>query len=121
MGEEWKMSGSVFALWVCAIASCTLCSCSKSKSIQKIGQHNVIIETTDFGPGSSHSTIQGAMGGTQVFTYESGNCKVRLEGEVLTVNGRKYVIPNRDDSIYVKNGRVEINGKVVEPVPSAVP
>lgn len=44
-----------------------------------------------------------------------GKLNIRLEDEVLTVNGKKYVIPNKDDSITVKNGRVEINGQPAQP------
>ncbi len=53
------------------------------------------------------------------FEYECFDLKVRLENEVLTVNGKRYVIPHKDDSIKVVDGRagirVEINGQLAKP------
>jgi hypothetical protein len=53
------------------------------------------------------------------FEYECFDLKVRLENEVLTVNGNRYIIPHKDDSIKVVDGRagirVEINGQLAQP------
>lgn len=109
------MSRTVLTFCILGVVSCLLCSCSKSKSIQRVGEHNVVIIETHVLGGSSRSTVQGVQGEPQLFTYESQDLRIRLEGEVLTVNGRKYLIPKKDDSITVRHGRVEINGQRAKP------
>jgi hypothetical protein len=110
------MSRAILTLCVLVAISCILCSCPKTTSVQKISQHNVVIvETWPFRGSSRRCTIRGAEGGPQAFTYERRNLKVRLENEVLTVNGNRYVIPRKDDSITIRNGHVEINGRPAKP------
>jgi hypothetical protein len=110
------MSRAILTFCILVAISCILCSCPQSTSVQRINQHKVVIvETAPFRSASSDSTITGAADGTQTFTYEGRNLKVRLENEVLTVNGNRYVIPRKDDSITITNGRVEINGQPAKP------
>jgi len=73
------------------------------------------VEIVDTHASCCRDSLTTSPDGTQVFTYESEKIKVRLEGEVLIVNGREYTIPKRDDSIRIVDDRVEINGKRVNP------
>jgi hypothetical protein len=61
--------------------------------------------------------VQTLPDGKQVFTYRAGKRNIRLEDEVLTVDDKQYVIPNKDDSITLRNGRVKINGQPAQPQP----
>jgi hypothetical protein len=64
------------------------------------------------GSASYDSTPEGEM----TFTQEGRNLKVHMKDEILTVNGKQYVLANKDDAITIKDGRVEINGKPVKPM-----
>jgi hypothetical protein len=106
-------------LFFCALAGIplTLCSCTaKSRFTTKVGEHQVVIfrKVPLSRSGASHSSI-----GVADLTYEESDLKVRLENEVLTVNGKTYIIPHKDDSIEVVDGRfgirVEINGQLAKP------
>jgi hypothetical protein len=110
------MHRTIVVFCVLVIVSCTLCSCAKTITTQKVGQHNVeIIETSIRRSRPVSSSLTSAPDGTSVFTYESGQHSIRLEGEVLTVNGDKYIIPKKDDTIRIQSGRVEINGREAKP------
>ena len=78
----------------------------------KVGQHTVVITETSgvFGSGGHDYSS-----GTDVFTYDSANLRVVIKNEVLFVNGRKYTIPNKTDSIEIVDGAVKINGRQVVP------
>jgi hypothetical protein len=106
------MRRTILVLCTLGIASCVLSSC-EFRSVRRVGEHRV--EIIDAHTSSCRSNFANMADGTQIFTYESDKTKVRLEGEVLTVNGVKYVVPNKDDSIRIKNGRVEINGQPAMP------
>ena len=108
---------TILLLCVLGVTCCSLSSCGRSKGTYKVGQHTVvIINTSLFGRGDHiHGTIKGAHDQYEWFTYEDGNLKVRLENEVLTVNGKRYLVPHKDDSITVRNEHVEINGKPLKP------
>ena len=60
-------------------------------------------------------STQSRMSNGMVFTYDGGNCKVKLENEILTVNGKKYLVANKKDSIKIEDDRVQINGKKAKP------
>ncbi len=107
------MIRTVLVFCVLGIASCTLCSCKgKSTFTTRVGEHSVVIiqMTPLLNTGTSHGSREGAK-----LTYEYLDLKVKLEDEVLTVNGRRYIIPEKDDSIKIINDRagikVEINGQ----------
>ena len=109
------MRKSIFIFCILGFAVGILCSCrrtTRSTNTTNVGGHKVVIVDTSGTGGMSRHDMSS---GSEVFTYDSGNCKVRLENEVLTVNGKKYVIPNKNDSIRIEDGRVQINGKAVEP------
>ena len=111
------MNRRILIACVLGTVACILPSCGSSKGTYKVGQHTVvIIETSLGGGGSGKSTLQGADDQYDFFTYEGRNLRVRLENEVLTVNGKKHLIPQKDDSITIKNGYVEINGQPAKPV-----
>jgi hypothetical protein len=110
------MNRTILVLCVLGTASCILSSCAESKWTDKIGEHRLeIVETHVFGGGEARSSSQSMSDGTRVYVCESDKTKIRLEGEVLTVNGKRYVIPHKDDSIRIKDGRVEINGQPAKP------
>lgn len=108
---------NILLLCVLGIVCCTSFSCGGSKGTYRVGQHVVvIINTLLFGRGDHiHGTIKGADDQYEWFTYEDGDFTVRLENEVLTVNGIKYLILHKDDPITIRNGHVEINGKPLKP------
>jgi hypothetical protein len=113
--EKKNMKKSfTFSLLCSVVALGMLCSCGQSRSTDttQVGDHKVVIvDTSGRGGSSGHDKSSGSL----VFTHDSGNCKVRLENEVLIVNGKKYLIPNKNDSIRIEDGQVEINGKSVKP------
>jgi hypothetical protein len=107
-------------LFFCALAGIplTLCSCGgKTTSTFKAGEHNVVVikRASPFKTGVS----LGSVGADGSFSYEYRDLKVTLENEVLTVNSKRYIIPHKDDSIKVIDGRagikVEINGQLAKP------
>jgi len=99
--------------------ACILCSCGKTGvTHDKAGDHDIeITETTT--PFSSSGRIQGGYYATPdgggAYVYKSKRYDIKLEGEALTVNGKSYVIPHKNDSIRVHNGRVWINGQRAKP------
>jgi len=110
------MNRAILVLCVLGAASCTLCSCrSEYRGGGKVGGHRISIIETRLGQTYGGGGTQTLPDGKQIYTHEGGKLKVRLEDEVLTVNGRKYVLPKKDDSITLRNGRVEINGQPAQP------
>jgi hypothetical protein len=107
----------VLVFCILAMVSCILCSCKPtSKFTTTVGEHNIeIIQMTpSLHTDRSHVTIEGG-----VLTYEYIDLKVKLENEVLTVNGKRYIVPRKDDSIKIIDDRVEIkveiNGQPTKP------
>jgi hypothetical protein len=109
-------------LFFCALAgaSLALCSCrprNTSTGTFKAGEHDIVIIKLEprFNAGSIEFSIQG----NGDFSYEFFDLKVRLENEVVTVNGKRYIIPHKDDSIKVVDDRagmrVEIKGQLAKP------
>lgn len=78
-----------------------------------VGKHSVRI--TEPGNETGRSSLTHMPDGKLIYTYESDQFKVRLEDEVLTVNGKRYVLLGKDDSVELEDGRVEINGHPAEP------
>ncbi len=113
------MNRRILIACVLGAVACILSSCGSSKGTYKVGRHTVvIIETSPLGASTTRGTLKGADDYYEYFTYEGHNLQVRLENEVLTVNGTKYAIPNRDDSITIRNEQVEINGQPAKPMTS---
>lgn len=110
-------------LFFCALAGAllTLCSCKYKYTLTtkagKAGQHNVVI--IKMKPRSETGTSPFSIDSNGDFSYECSDLKVRFENEVLMVNSKRYVIPHKDDSIKVVDGRagirVEINGQLAKP------
>lgn len=117
MGNVDKIARIVLLLWILGVAPFVLCSCSKSKHSFKVGQHDlVIIETVvGEGPGSGKHVLPDIKGQPPTLVYESPSLIVRLEDEVLTVNGKRYILAHKDDSIRITDDRVEINGQPAKP------
>lgn len=108
------MSRTILVLCILSAAACVLCSCAESKRVVQVGGHSVEIIETHTG-GWGRGELYSLPDGTRAYTYESNTVNVRLENEMLTVNGKKYVIPHKDDSLTIKDGRVEINGQPAKP------
>jgi hypothetical protein len=80
-----------------------------------MGGHRIQIIESRLGQAYGGGGVRNRPDGKQIFVYEGGKLKLSLEDNVLTVNDEKYTLPNQDDSITVKNGRVEINGRPAQP------
>lgn len=108
------MSKNFFLACLASTAVVLLSSCTKLTSSEstQVGEHRIVIIDTS---GHGGSSVHDFASGTEIFTHDGGHCKVRLENEVLTVNGKTYAIPNEDDSILIEDGRVQLNGRSVEP------
>ncbi len=105
------MRRTLLLLCVLGATSCVLSSC-RNKSMQYVGQHRVeIIERTSNGT----TRMQRFPDGKLIFTHESDEISVRLEDEVLTVHGKRYVLAHKDDSLTITDGRVELNGQPPKP------
>ena len=116
LGNVDRIIRTTLLLCVLGSTCCILPSCRSSKLTQKVGQHTVVIvETHLFSGGGSNSMERASDGQYEWFKCEMGNLKVSLEDEVLTVNGKKYTLAHKDDSITITNGRVKINGKRAKP------
>jgi hypothetical protein len=109
-------------LFLCALAgaSLALCSCrpkNTSTSTFTAGEHNVTIFKLE--PRFNAGAVCISSQSRDDFLYEFFDLKVRLENEVLTVNGKRYIILHKDDSIKVVDDRagirVEINGQLAKP------
>jgi len=107
------MNRMISAFCVLSVALCILSSCrSRYKSMQYVGKHRVEISE---GTPNGTTRMQKFPDGKLVFTHESDETSVRLEDEVLTVNGKRYVLAHKDDSIKITDGHVEINGQPAKP------
>ena len=84
-----------------------------------LGTHALtIIDASGKKPlGGTSGTHKDDAAGTIIHTFESANgrYKIKLENEVMTINGVKYRLEKPTDSIRIVDDRVEING--VETVP----
>ena len=98
---------------ILGIALSLLSACDQtSKYVTDIdGRSIVIVDTSGQDRGSQLEKVNGV----NVFTHDSGNCKVRLEGLNLTVNGNRYAVPEASKSISIEDGRVSIDGDPVVP------
>ena len=110
--QECEMIRRVSYSCMLCVALFVLASCG-SRCTQYVGDH--LVEIIDGHVQSMRSTTTATSDGTPVYTYESSLLRVRLEGEVLTVNGIRYIVPEKDDSICIRRGRVEINGERAKP------
>jgi hypothetical protein len=110
--EKYKMIRIGLTLCILVIAPCTLCSCNHQRTwTTRVGEHNLRIIRTSLPLGTEiRSTTQG-----EKFTYETVGLNVNLENEVLTVNGKHYTLPNKDDSVTIIDDQVEVNGRLAEP------
>ena len=109
------MRKNIFIFCIIVLAVGILSSCRQSttsKHTTNVEEHKIVLVDSGIGAIMGHYDMPS---GSTGFKYDSGNCKVRLENEVLIVNGKKYVIPNKNDSIRIEDGRVQINGMAVEP------
>ncbi len=109
-------------LLYCALVgiSLALCSCTeKSTYTAKVGQHNIVVSRSVPRSRAGDHDGSSTLSGPPKLTYKSGDLKVTVENEVLTVNGKTYVIPHKDDSIKIVDDRagirVEINGQLAKP------
>jgi hypothetical protein len=110
-------------LILCMVSIATiLCSCRERKvgTVCRAGEHKIVILETFQGITTERtSNVEGMPDGTVVFTYHSSNLNmdVRLEDGVLTVDGVKYVIPKKDDSITIRDRCVEVNDQPATRIP----
>jgi len=109
------MKKSIASFYALTLALCLLCSCTTSVTSHKVGRHSItIVETHVFRSGPAMAQV-GGEDAAPTFVYESRHFNIRLENEVLTVNDRRYPLPNKNDSITIKSDRVEINGRPAKP------
>ena len=80
---------------------------TRNSYTNRIGDHHIVIVSTD-GSSTTNSTSN-----NDSLYFDDGNCSVQFKDEILTVNGEKYYIQNKSDSIYVENNHVKVNGKTV--------
>jgi uncharacterized protein (TIGR03067 family) len=82
------------------------------EDIGSLGTHPLtIVDTSGTKPlGGTSSTHQDDVSGITTHSFESANgrYKITLVDEVLTVNGKKYLLENPTDSIRIVDDRVEI-------------
>ncbi len=71
-----------------------------------------IVDTSGKPYGGTSGTHQDDDAGiiTHFFESANGRYKIKLENEVMTINGDKYTLENPTDSIRIVDDRVEING-----------
>jgi hypothetical protein len=108
------MKTILVVLGVLGTATCMLSSCAESKRTVEVGKHSLEIIETHTG-GWGRGCLYSLPDGTRAYTYVSDTVEVKLEHEVLTVNGKRYVLLHEDDSIKILDGRVEINGQPAKP------
>ena len=110
------MKKGILAAFIFVFISSVLFSCGKiektSTNSTKIGDHQILIVSTTDNPGSTSNLTHN----NDSLSYLDENCSVQFKDEILTVNGKRYNVPNKSDSIYVKNNSVKINGVPVDPV-----
>jgi hypothetical protein len=110
------MNRAILVLCVLGAASCTLCSCrSVLTSDGQLGGHHIRIIESRLGQAYGGGEARTMPDGKQAYMYAGGKLKLRLEDDVLTVNGQKYVLRNKNDSITVRDGLVEINSQPAQP------
>jgi hypothetical protein len=115
--ENRTMRRALYAL--CVLVAVSLAGCgAEFRGGGQLGQHRItIIESRWLHAYGGGPGVQTLPDGKQVFTYRAGKRNIRLEDEVLTVDDKQYVIPNKDDAITLRNGRVKINGQPAQPQP----
>jgi hypothetical protein len=81
-----------------------------------VGKHRIEIVDKSLSLHDSNDVFnRGLVEETHTYFSRSKHVAMKIEGEELTVNDKMYVIPNKDDSIKIVNGRVEINGRPAKP------
>jgi hypothetical protein len=107
-----------FATYIILLLAFTGCG-GAAEDRSTLGTHSLtIIDTSGVTPlGGTSGTHQDDAAGVEIHTFESANgrYKIRLEHEVMTINGVKYTLEKPSDSIRIVDDRVEVNG--VETVP----
>ena len=81
------------------------------------GTHTLTIVETSGGPFGGTSGGSTDADGNKIDTFESGNgkYKIKLEGDVVTINGDRYTLDKPESSILLEDDRAEINGVVTAP------
>jgi hypothetical protein len=117
--RQERTGTSILIVCVLGIISLTVSSCS-DKIYEKVGDHHIeVIDTTLFGGNSGADDVYSTSDGMPAYKYESHQLRIRLEHEVLIVNGKRYAIPHKNDSIRIKGGHVWINGQAAKPEPES--
>lgn len=107
----------IFATCFILLSAITGCGVPP-ENVLTLGTHALtIIDTSGKKPlgGTSETHHDAAATTTHNFESANGRYKIKLEDEVITINGAKYTLENPTDSIRIVDDRVEING--VETVP----
>ena len=86
--------------------SCNRTTTGLATNTYRIGEHTIIIK--------AGSSINSTANEDSLY-FDDGNISIQFKDEILTVNGKKYVVPNKTDSIYIINKLVKINGEKVYP------
>jgi hypothetical protein len=116
------MKRTVILLFGLIAMACIVCSCGETGvTHDKSGDHDIQISGTPpvpFSPGnelraSGYTTQEGVC----VYTFKGNGYDIKLEDEELKVNGKRYLIPHKDDSIRIHDGRVWFNGQPAKPEP----
>jgi hypothetical protein len=116
--EKMRVEKSLLLVCILCGALCILSSCIKAgpggaRVAKMVGDHPVeIIATTN---ADIDDELYDLPDGTRAYKFQSGRLKITLEHEVLTVNGERYIIPKKDDSIQIEDTRVKINGRLAKP------
>lgn len=87
---------------------------TRTSTSTTVGKHNIEI-VHNSGGGHFGKSTHSSSSGKDVYVYERGDFKVRLEGEMLTVNGERYPLANEEDDIRIEDGQVYINGAFAKP------
>ena len=116
--ERIRVEKSMLLVCILCGALCIISSCIKAgpgggRVVQMVGDHPIEIVATT--PGGMTTELYDLPDGTRACKFQCGRLKITLEHEVLTVNGQRYIIPKKDDSIQIEDTRVKINGQLAEP------
>lgn len=97
-----------------ALAGCG----DRPKDRMTLGTHTLtIVDTLGKPSGGTSGTHQDDAAGDETHFFESANgrYKIKLENEVMTINGDKYTLEDPTDSIRIVDDRIEINGVETAP------
>jgi archaellum component FlaF (FlaF/FlaG flagellin family) len=110
------MKKSILAAFIFVLISSALFSCNQTAPetrntiINQVGDHQIVIVSTSSGSTSNSTRNNDSL------SFDDGSTNILFKDEILTVNGKKYRVPNKSDSIYVENNDVKINDKKVYPI-----